>query len=76
MEEPVMSNFFAKFYHKKSSVPTHNIFDDKECKNVVQYIEEESSINEVYEKKISLVDYEQLQETILGKVGDNFHRYL
>lgn len=66
MDEPVASSFFAMFDHKRSSVPAHNVFDEKECRSTLE--EECTSIDYVYGRKPSQLELETLQETILGKI--------
>ena len=59
---PVVDSFFAKFNRKKSCVPAQNVLDENDS---LQISEESRSY---FERKTSEIDYEDLQETILGKV--------
>ena len=69
-----MTSFFAKFNCKKSSVPAHNVFDERECNDVFHTIDESTSISDSYERDNGCCDYEHLQETILGEVSaSNYH---
>ena len=72
MNEPVTSSFFAMFDHKRSSVPAHNVFDEKECRSTLEILEECTSIEHVFGNKPSQLELETLQETILGKVSIDF----
>ena len=66
----MLDSFFSNFGRKKSSVPAHNVFYEKPSNTVESQLPELISSDKVVEKND--VDYENVQETVLGEVCNNF----